>query len=45
MTEDGEWNFKEIPIRDCNEEDLAKFYPIEEESKILNLNWETRLDY
>ena len=38
ISESGVKENKEIPFRDCTEEDLAKFYPIEEESKIRNLS-------
>ena len=32
LYEDGSSIAIEIPLRDCTEEDFAKFYPIEEES-------------
>ena len=37
ISESGVRENKEIPFRDCKEEDLAKFYPIEEESQIKNI--------
>ena len=34
VSEDGDSNHKEIPFRDCTEEDFAKFNPIEDENLI-----------
>jgi len=31
-SKDGNWNWTEVPLLDCTEEDWAKFYPLDDQS-------------